>query len=125
MRRLNKSAPRLEGVEDKHAEQALSMIEAGMSDAMMVRIGSMPIDGVYFFDVLPDGVKMFIGERDTMRRAFVKDSRITAGDTHDLCLRSEAPRGFGWVVIDWGEYVTTAIFPLGEGVAHVAAKVTP
>ena len=121
MRRLHKSMACLEGVANKEAEHVVSLIEAGMSDATMTRVGWMPIDGLYFFDVLPGGeVKMAVGERDVMRKALISDRRITAGDTHDMRLQSSAPRGLGWVVIDWGEYVTTAMFPLGESPVHVA-----
>lgn len=102
----------LVGVAVDDAERVFAQIDAVFSDAATCRIGWMPIDGLYFFDVLPEEIRVAIGERDKMRLALVTDRRITANDLHELALRVPAPRGFAWFVVDWGDFITTGLHTL-------------
>jgi hypothetical protein len=88
--------------------RVLDQVRVALSDELRERIGGLGEDPLLVFEVLDDEqTRICIGERPRMLQALLRDRIID--QTAAFFLEHAAPRGFVWLVIDWGDEVTTLL----------------
>ncbi len=90
--------------------RVLDQLSAALSSAVQQRVGGMGADPLVVLEVRGDETTFYAGDRTKMLATLVKTGVVVPGAMHFL--KRCAPAGFVWVVVDWGDEVSTLLHTL-------------
>jgi hypothetical protein len=97
-------------------QEVIDAIEVAVSDHYTDLTGGAAPDEIFIFELLPDQIKIFGGNREKMRLALLKERWIEEKSFENGMLCVPAMTGHIWLVISWGsrwtDPTTTVLMPL-------------